>query len=282
MASALLRVLVCGLSFGLLTACGPKRVEPLPFGWDAAGDDAPMVLRASFYDARGGHYSMPAVRIRLIAPWRPEPVAITAPGCGFAVRDKDVPKGTVILSVDENPDHLRRASLMEACIAHDPRKVAAAVRSQLKFMTANLGLIEIADPNRAVIFATGEAAPVAATLSLPVRGRILVGDPCLVSWSSTPALAPAPTTWLRADPVGVQWASIYEGPARPAHSPAPARSRKMDGNVKLAPCRAQPRPDPAKGVDVRDYRGDVETYERPAGMIEAQRAAFARYVAQAR
>jgi hypothetical protein len=268
------------LGIGTLAALGAcdrdssKRAASLAIGRPLAA--APMELRVAFtYDRK--NYNGPADSVRVSGAVR-QPVAIALPGCGFGVWGADAPHGTLMISVDEDPDLLDRPTVMEACLAGDGKALEAALSDDLDFMISRLARLDIADTDRVVIVASGDAVPVVATRRVQVRGKILIGDPCLVPWRRADIDTTVPTTLLRGDPFGLGWTSIEQP------SLSPGRMAKTEAHPRGAiagmtrPCPALRRPQLPANVTVSIWPGEIETARRPGGMLEAERDAFRTYV----
>lgn len=268
---------ICALaSVGACDRNGSKQAAKLVIEPPLAAE--PMTLRAAFTYG-GKSYNIPLESVRG-SDTKLQPVAIALPGCAFAVWERDAPSEAIMISVDEDPTLIDRPTVEEACLAHDGKALENALSAQLDFMASRLSRLRIADPTRTVVLAFGDAAPVAAAHRLPVRGKILVGDPCLVPWRTTDFDTATPTILLRGAPSGIGW-------SRPAENPK-FQNRESLAKTELDPsraiagmvehCPALPRPVFPANVSVTDWSGEVSTLKRPSGMLEAQKAAFRRYV----
>lgn len=208
------------------------------------------------------------------------PAAIVVAGCGMGSVQRDLPPEFLVLTVDENRLTLERATLAEACQARDAAAITAAVEDQTRFVLDMLPEVSLIDPNRVVLMASGEAAPVAARLSVPVRGRLLLGDPCIVRWpegqraTSNPAVVLQNTSGLG-----------RSLPGEDAGSAAPSKAQsdlQSTASTISAPCREQPHPSYPSNFEVTTAVGETSLFDRPAPLIAAAHAAAQAFVANRR
>lgn len=238
-----------------------------------ADEAAPMALRV-FYTYAGGNANMPITRLSVKSSVRRRPVAIVTAGCGFAVMAADLPRDTVVISVDENPQRVKRRSLLSACLAQDGQAVAAVIREHLTFAVSHLDRVELADPDRLVIVAIGDSAPVGAAFRGPAKAKLLLGDPCFVPWPETGALdRSTPTTILRgSSAMGRAWITNVK----------PRRGLSEDPIARIEastrPCQALPRTALPSNFATIEAPGEVTTTGRPKSLISAAHAAFRRAV----
>lgn len=276
--SNMLRSLALAALAGLLTACGRA-----PTGEDRddvmlipAADGEPMHLRAMFHYDAG--YNAPVSGLALRG--HPEvrwPTALAVVGCANGARLADFPTGFLVLTVDDNPT-LKASSHAQACVRRDPKAIRAAVTRQLDFMIENLHRLEVADPDRLVIFASGEAAPVAAGYAARVRAKVLLGDPCMIPWpreidATTPGIV------LRGDaPLGLRWRN-ETSPKIGAAQAEDRRAVEMVVTASAEGCEAMLRPDFPANYTVVEGEGRVTPFGRPAGVQGAGREFIARWIA---
>lgn len=237
-----------------------------------------MKLRASFHYGAG--YSAPVEALTIRGkPGRIWPAALIVAGCAHSEVGADFPKGVLQLSVDEDPAAAAAPTLAEACRSRDPDQIRAAVRARLDYMLASLHRIDVVDPDRLVIFASGEAAPVAAAYAAQVRGKVLLGDPCLVAWPK--ALdATTPTTLLRGREVlGLRWDDVAPPTVVTPQADSPSAIGRAI-SVSVAYCTGQRRPPFPSNYYVVERSGRVETLRRPAGLSEAGRDFMAELLAR--
>jgi hypothetical protein len=263
-----------------MTACSVAPVQPEDPDIQFAAHPAPRKLRATFDYARG-HVSAPVVRIGFKGKnHERRAAALVLPGCGFASRSWDLPPGTVLLTVDQNPDLERDETMTEACLHHDAAGIDKAVRANLRFMLDHLSQVELVDRHRVAILASGEAAPVIATEATRVRGKILLGDPCIVRWATRDLDKESPTIVLRGtEIVGVWWPETQNGPLPidPTSMVRAAPHGVAKQQLALgAPCVGQRRIDFPKNFLVVEKIGRVGGESRPVGLEGAAHAAFER------
>src|SRR4028119_47717 len=105
-------------------------------------------------------------------------------------------------------------------------------------------------------------APVVAASDLPVRGRIVIGEPCLVPWgrvaSSPPVLALFGTI-----PTGLTFEPEEDNPQELIGNYFP-------GSPDGVSCPALPRPSFPSAVDIVRGAGEVKAFSRPVAIVEAQ------------
>lgn len=249
---------------------------------------APMTLRVAYTDG-GGNFNGPVDGVRVLVPEAPErPVLVVLPGCAFGVQQQEATLDAVVVSAGENPDVLERPTIIEACKAADAEAITVAIEAQARFIFDSMAKLEMADPDRVVLAASGEAAPIAAGMAAPVRGKILIGDPCYVPWPSEALTAAQPTT--------IFWSAEPEGRSRAAPGANAKRDRGKTGplsptatsnaadwaaSVSGGSCKPLPRPTLlGSDVDVRIVQGSIRAFGRPEGMLRAQQKVFYAYASK--
>lgn len=249
---------------------------------------APLTLRVAYTDG-GGNFNGPVDGVRVIDSDAPKrPVLVVLPGCAFGVKQLEATLDAIIVSVDENPDVLQRSTMLEACKAADAEAITVAIEAQARFMFDSLAKLEMVDPGRVVLAASGDAAPIAAGMAAPVRGKVLIGDPCYVRWP--------PEALTTAEPTTLFWSDEPEGRTRAAPGADTERGGGQAGSlsptatsgaadwaasVSGRPCEPVPRPTRlGHSVDVRIVSGSIQTFSRPEGMLEAQQKVFHAYASR--
>lgn len=141
---------------------GPQTFEP-----QIASGGAPLTLRVAYTDG-GRNFNGPVDGLRVVDPDAPKrPVLVVLPGCAFGVQQREATLDAIVVSVDENPEVLERPTIMEACKAADAEAITVAIEAQARFILDTIAKLEMADPDRVVLAASGEAAPIAAGLRAP-------------------------------------------------------------------------------------------------------------------
>lgn len=230
---------------------------------------SPMKLRASFHYGAG--YSAPVEALSIRGkPSHIWPTALIVAGCAHSEMTDDFPKGVLQVSVDENPHSTLAPTLAEACVHRDAGEIRNAVRARLTYLLSSIQRLDVADPNRLVIFASGEAAPVAAEYVANARGKVLLGDPCLVAWPRT-LDAETPTIVLRGSEVsGLKWGTVEVPRVTMPASDNPAAIRSAI-SASAEHCSGQKRVDFPPNYAVVEGPGRVEMFSRPVGVREAGR-----------
>lgn len=247
-----------------------RRVSLIPDTRPAA-----MTLRATFHYGAGFSAPVQALKIDGEGRW---PTVVVIPGCAHAEVGRDFPRDVLKVSVDENPNQSEMPTVGEACLSHDPEKIRGALTRKLQFALENLRRLELADPHRIVLFGSGEAAPVVAMYEGAVRGKVLQGEPCYVSWPSR-FDASTPTVVLRGDrAVGLQWSEV-EGPKVTSRDAASPRAVGAAADAMARECLAQHRPTFPATYPIIDGPGAVLMFKRPRGVQAAGREAIARMLA---
>lgn len=234
---------------------------------------APLKIRAMFHYGAGYNAPVQALSLRGRGgvQW---PTAFAIEGCANSVGAKDFPNGFLVLGVDESPDALHEPTLAEACQSKDPADIQRAVVRQLDFLRAHVGRLEVADTDHVIIFASGEAAPVAAGYTGAATGKVLLGDPCIVSWPSRPD-ARTPSIVLRGDEAtGLGWDQIAT-PTSPNVDVQDRKSVEKAFSANTKACPAQARPVLPRNYKVVEKPGRVTLFGRPAGLQDAGRAFMA-------
>lgn len=249
---------------------------------------APMTLRVAYTDG-GVNFNGPVDGVRVIAPDAPRrPVLVVLPGCAFGVAQLEATLDAMVVSVHENPDVLERPTILEACKAADAEAISGAIEAQARFIFDSLAELEVVDPDRVVLAASGEAAPIAANMAAPVRGKVLIGEPCYVRWPLEILTTAAPMTiFWSAEPEGRNWAAPGADAERErgqAGSRSPtATSSEADWAASVSGHSCEPVPRPAglgPNVDVRIVKGSIQAFSRPEGMLEAQQKVFYAYASR--
>jgi|GEM_PF-4531293 len=228
-----------------------------------------MKLRASFHYDAG--YSAPVAALSIRGkPRHIWPTVLVVAGCAHSEASADVPKGALQISVDEDPAHSKRSTLAEACVSRDAGALRAAVRAQLDYMLSSIHRLAVVDPERLVIFASGEAAPVAAAYVAEVRGKVLLGDPCIVAWPKRLDRTTLTKVLRGSEVSGLMWPTADAPAFDPTNSNDPRKVRAAV-SVLAADCAGQRRPTFPANYAVFEGDGKVGMFSRPPGVRDAGR-----------
>lgn len=194
------------------------------------------------------------------------PVVLDLPGCGFPTWAKGVPDNVAMLTVDESSKLLRRKSLFKACADRDKAAIETAFKIQLNELIRYSQSASWIDKSRVMMTGSGEATPIVAAFSGPLKSRVTLGDPCVVRWSSISNSSPL-LMLMTKNPQG-----IYDGP-----TPNLDRVRAGIANIPVVPsslrCEGLPRPKqiPAKAFFAS---GLILATDRPESLMIALEEAY--------
>jgi hypothetical protein len=205
---------------------------------------------------------------RRIAKLKKLPVVLDLPGCGFPTWAKGVPNNVAMLVVSEEPKLLHRKSLIVACRDRDGPAIKASIEAQRDALVSYVQRASWVDRSRMLMTGSGEATPIVASFSGPLKGRVMLGDPCVVRWSSISTSSPLlmlATTY----PQG-----IYSG-----RTPNVDRTKAALAGLPVLPptltCTGLPRPvrSPAKVIVAP---GTILATDRPEPLMQALADTYAR------
>ena len=214
-----------------------------------------------------GPADRPSIRDALLRSGK-HPVMINLEGCAFPTLGRDLPKEAVILyAEDDERKPGRDTRRVQACLDHDAAAIEEATRVELAYVVDRIRTLPWVDQSRVMLIGNGEAGPVVASSRLPVRQRVVIGDPCFVPWGDVTRTSPltflfgSPATGLSFEgrkTMRIGDLGLGSDPPPPDGVPCPALRRFAHQAIE----------------NVIVAKGIIKGFDRPATIFEAQRSLY--------